>query len=68
MVKTSSARSRRRPAAAARPGAWQWRPTPKVQITLRVDPDILAAFRKTGRGWQSRMNTALRQALPAERR
>jgi uncharacterized protein (DUF4415 family) len=34
----------------------------KVQISLRVDRDTLAAFRAAGRGWQSRMNDALRRA------
>lgn len=31
----------------------------KVQLTLRVDPDIVEAYRATGPGWQSRMNEAL---------
>ena len=31
----------------------------KTQIALRVDNDTLAAFRATGQGWQSRMNTVL---------
>ncbi len=36
-------------------------PSPaKTQITLRIDNDIIAAFRSTGKGWQSRMNEALR--------
>ena len=34
----------------------------KVSTTLRLDPDVLAAFRATGPGWQSRINTALRKA------
>ena len=33
----------------------------KTQIALRVDNDTLAAFKATGSGWQSRMNTALRE-------
>ena len=33
-------------------------------ISLRVDRDVLAAFRATGAGWQARMNEALRAALP----
>jgi uncharacterized protein (DUF4415 family) len=36
----------------------------KQDIKLRIDPDILASFRATGPGWQSRMNDALRRALP----
>jgi len=35
----------------------------KTQIALRVDNDTLATFRSTGRGWQSRMNAALRDWL-----
>ena len=35
---------------------------PKVSQTLRLDADILAAFKKTGAGWQTRMNEALRKA------
>lgn len=36
----------------------------KDRITIRVDSDITAAFRATGRGWQSRMNAVLRQGMP----
>jgi uncharacterized protein (DUF4415 family) len=35
----------------------------KQDIKLRIDPDILASFRATGPGWQSRINDALRRAL-----
>ena len=35
---------------------------PKEAISLRLDPDILAHFRATGPGWQSRINEALRKA------
>ncbi|NKI17422.1 BrnA antitoxin family protein [Spongiibacter sp. KMU-166] len=31
----------------------------KVQTTMRFDPEILEAFKKTGAGWQTRMNDAL---------
>jgi uncharacterized protein (DUF4415 family) len=45
-------------------------PEPKRPVSLRLDPDVLAHFRSSGRGWQSRINTALRKAakLPAEKR
>lgn len=36
---------------------------PKKQVTLRLDPDVLEAFRATGKGWQSRINAELRKAL-----
>ena len=35
----------------------------KKAITLRIDPDILARYKATGPGWQSRMNEALRRSL-----
>ena len=37
---------------------------PKVQIAIRVDPDVLAALKTAGPGWPSRMNAALRAAMP----
>ncbi|WP_353229809.1 BrnA antitoxin family protein [Novosphingobium sp.] len=40
------------------------KPDAKKSITLRLDPDVIAAWRATGAGWQSRMNEALRAALP----
>jgi uncharacterized protein (DUF4415 family) len=36
----------------------------KVPVTLRVDPDTLAAYKATGAGWQTRMNEALRKGKP----
>jgi uncharacterized protein (DUF4415 family) len=43
---------------------------PKRPVSLRLDPDVLAHFRRSGRGWQSRINAVLRKAakLPAEKR
>ena len=35
---------------------------PKEAVNIRLDPDVLAHFRATGRGWQSRINAALRKA------
>ena len=34
----------------------------KVSTTIRLDPDVIAAFRAEGSGWQSRINDALRKA------
>lgn len=28
---------------------------------IRVDPDVIAHFKKQGKGWQARMNAILRQ-------
>ncbi|ANN66610.1 BrnA antitoxin family protein [Bordetella bronchialis] len=37
--------------------------TAKISVTIRYDQDIVDAFRKTGDGWQTRMNAALREWL-----
>jgi uncharacterized protein (DUF4415 family) len=34
----------------------------KKQVTLRLDPEVIDKFRATGRGWQARMNDALKAA------
>lgn len=52
-----------------RPGAWRTAGRPPVrgvakqQVTLRIDPDVIARFREGGPGWQGRMNDALRKAV-----
>lgn len=37
--------------------------TPKVSTTIRFDADILAQLKASGRGWQTRVNDALRDWL-----
>jgi len=39
----------------------------KVRVTLWLDADVLAAFKATGRGWQTRINAVLREAVAAGR-
>nr|WP_295469010.1 BrnA antitoxin family protein [Mesorhizobium sp.] len=36
---------------------------PKKAISLRVDADVIDAFKAGGAGWQRRMNQALRRAV-----
>jgi uncharacterized protein (DUF4415 family) len=36
---------------------------PKIAVNIRLDPEVLAYFRATGGGWQSRINEALRKAV-----
>ena len=36
---------------------------PKLAITVRYDAEVIEAFKATGRGWQTRMNDALKQWL-----
>ncbi len=35
----------------------------KTQVTLRIDSDVLEAFKAGGAGWQTRINEALREAI-----
>lgn len=35
----------------------------KISTTVRFDPEVIQAFRATGKGWQTRMNDALKQWL-----
>ena len=35
----------------------------KQRVTLYLDPDVLTALKADGKGWQTRANAALRQAL-----
>ncbi|CAN7601807.1 BrnA antitoxin of type II toxin-antitoxin system [compost metagenome] len=39
----------------------------KVNQTLRIDPDVLDAYKATGTGWQTLMNDALRDYARSHR-
>lgn len=39
---------------------------PKAQVNIRLDADVLAAFKRSGAGWQTRINHALRAWLEKE--
>jgi uncharacterized protein (DUF4415 family) len=43
-------------------------PKPKADLHMRVDRDVLDFFRKTGRGYQSRINAVLRSYVQRARR
>ncbi len=49
----AAARKRGRPVSAAA----------KEQVSIRYDREVLAAFRRSGPGWQTRMNEALKDWL-----
>ncbi|HVU41686.1 MAG TPA: BrnA antitoxin family protein [Xanthobacteraceae bacterium] len=54
------------------PGFWDnarvWMPERKQQITLRLDPDVIRWFKRTGKGYQSRMGAVLRSYVQAKRK
>src|SRR2546428_4324859 len=47
--------------------AIRW-PGKKKQITLRLDPDVLAFFRKRGKGYQTTINAVLRKYVEGRKR
>lgn len=44
----------------------QKKPT-KVAVTVRYSPEVVAYFKATGEGWQTRMNEALREYVELHR-
>ena len=54
-------------AAAVNRGGQPRLENPKEAIKLRLDRDLLAHFRATGRGWQTRINDTLRKAARLKR-
>jgi uncharacterized protein (DUF4415 family) len=43
------------------------KPDKKVNQTLRLDADVLEAYRQEGKGWQTRINEVLRRHMPERR-
>ena len=41
-------------------------PERKAVLNMRVDPDVLAFFKQTGRGYQTRINAVLRAFVDAQ--
>jgi uncharacterized protein (DUF4415 family) len=40
----------------------------KTQTTVRISNDVLAYFRASGKGWQTRMDEALKKHVAGQRR
>jgi len=41
--------------------------TRKASTTIRLPPQVLAAFKATGKGWQTRMGAVLQEAVESGR-
>ena len=48
------------------PESMEWYRPIKKPVTLRLDADVLAWFKKSGRGYQTRINRALRKLMKDE--
>jgi uncharacterized protein (DUF4415 family) len=55
-IRAAFPKSRGRPKGSAKPDS-------KQAVSLRLDADVLAYFRSTGPGWQTRVNDILRKAI-----
>jgi uncharacterized protein (DUF4415 family) len=58
---------RRRPRYLPEELAGMYKPV-KKPVTLRLDADLLAWFQRGGRGYQTRINRALRKVMIEERK
>ena len=45
-----------------KPASSEYYKPKKVQITLKLDADVVAAFKSTGKGHQTKINDVLRKA------
>jgi uncharacterized protein (DUF4415 family) len=63
----AAARSRRRPRYLPEELAGMYKPV-KKPVTVRLDADVLAWFQRAGRGYQTRINQALRKVMVDERK
>ena len=48
------------------PESMEWYRPIKKPVTLRLDADVLAWFKQSGRGYQTRINRALRKLMKDE--
>ncbi|GGG97291.1 BrnA antitoxin family protein [Silvibacterium dinghuense] len=53
--------------ALKKPRGPQKEPT-KERITIRLSPEVVSHFRESGRGWQSRMDAALKEWMNSQSR
>ncbi|MGA8540980.1 MAG: BrnA antitoxin family protein [Terriglobales bacterium] len=63
----ASAGARRVPRYLPEEWAGMYKPV-KKPVTLRLDADVLAWFQRGGRGYQTRINQALRRVMSDERK
>ena len=64
---THSSDELRKAVAARRTRGPNKRPT-KEQVAIRYSPEVLAYFRATGAGWQTRMDDALRDYVSRQQK
>ncbi|CAN7316171.1 BrnA antitoxin family protein [Pararhizobium sp. LjRoot235] len=43
-------------------------PTPKKAVSIRLDEDVIAFFKKSGKGYQTRMNAVLRHFMTEQKK
>jgi len=66
-ISLSAAEEPKRVSISAADLARWYKPT-KEPLTLRLDTDVLSWFKKRGRGYQTRINRALRKVMQDEKK
>ena len=66
VAKIEAAAAKRRPRYLPEELAGMYKPI-KKPVTVRLDADVLAWFQRSGRGYQTRINQALRKVMLEER-
>jgi uncharacterized protein (DUF4415 family) len=67
VMKIEAAGSPRRPKYLPEEWEGMYKPV-KKPVTLRLDADVMAWFQRGGRGYQTRINQALRKVMGEERK
>jgi uncharacterized protein (DUF4415 family) len=67
-VSLSAATKRRKSRYISIADVQKWYKPLKKPVTLRLDGDVLAWFKKSGQGYQTRINRALRKVMEEEKR
>lgn len=67
VAKIEAAAAKRRPRYLPDELAGMYKPI-KKPVTVRLDADVLAWFQRGGRGYQTRINQALRKVMLEERK
>jgi len=62
-ISLSAAAARPKRASISMADVQRWYRPIKKPVTLRLDADVLAWFKKAGRGYQTRINGALRKVM-----
>ena len=65
-ISRSAAAEKPKPRTPSIPESMEWYRPIKKPVTLRLDADVIAWFKESGQGYQTRINRALRDMMTDE--